>query len=78
LSADASRYYNYCTDGSTSPGNYGYHDQVSFVLNIPVQIASTRTHLNPDYLSYFNVTLLGKPMQRTWGSGDVDFEFAQA
>jgi hypothetical protein len=20
----ALRYYNYCTDGSTSPGNYGY------------------------------------------------------
>jgi hypothetical protein len=24
-SAAASRYYNWCTDDSTSPGNYGYH-----------------------------------------------------
>jgi hypothetical protein len=34
----ASRYYNFCTDGSTSPENYGYHklyeDQRATMMDI--------------------------------------------
>jgi hypothetical protein len=29
----ASRYYNYCTDDSTSPGNYGYAVSASYITH---------------------------------------------
>jgi hypothetical protein len=71
-SAVASRYYNCCTDGGTSPGNYGYpivYSERLWETIGELQVASMQQLESPDlYQLYVTDRPVNLPRHETYGS----------